>query len=169
MQKIFKVNKKELVRGVNLKMRINSIASQNFANCAPEKKHSNNIAFKATPQQILKAVDEAIICRGKKNFLGSIGEFFEDLQSKMATIKDAPKEFIYKLDQKNNIPESIANAEINGLTLAKVDSALTNSPFKCSPTSTCGCGAGKTKGELAMDLFEKIGVEEPSFIKISKG
>lgn len=141
----------------------------NCSGCGAGKKQSSMVAFKATPNQILKAVSESnVICNGKKNFLGSIGEFFNDLQEVMKKLPDSPKEFVYKLGQKNDIPESLGNTDVNGLTLLKLDDVLNTNPFKCSPTSTCACGTGKTRGEFAKDLFEKIGVEEPDVIKIVK-
>lgn len=146
-------------------MIISSITSRRPARSL---QNQNQTAFKATPPQIMKAVADANICNGKKNFLAGLGNYFNNVQEAMSKIKEAPKEFIYKLGQKNEIPESLKKVEVNGLNLEKLDEGLNTKPFKCSPTSTCSCGAGKTQSELVKDLLKIIGVEEPDIIKLTK-
>lgn len=130
--------------------------------------NNRQVTFKATPAQILTKLETAKICPGKTNFLKNIAGFFGELQENLSKITDSPKEFIYKLGEKNELPETIKNVELGGITLAKVDDVLNSNPFKCSPTSTCGCGNGMTKGELTKKLLETIGLEEPEVIKIAK-
>lgn len=131
-------------------------------------KKRNNVAFKATPKQILDVLDTARICPGKKGLVGSVAEFFYFAEREMAKIKDAPKEFIYKLGQKNDVPKPLEHLAVEGTTIAKLDEVLNDNPFKCSPTSKCGCGGGMSKGEFAAKLIESMGVDEPNVIKISK-
>lgn len=70
--------------------------------------------------------------------------------------------------QNNEIPESLKKAEVDGLSLEKLDEALNEGAFKCSPISSCACGAGQSKGEFAKTLLEIIGLKDPDTIKISK-
>ncbi len=125
------------------------------------------VAFKATPAQILDTLECSKLCPGKTRFLKNIAEFFDSLQSNLSEIADAPKNYVYKLGQENDLPKAIKDVEIGGVTLKSLDETLNTNPFKCSPTSTCGCGGGMNKGELAKKLFESLGIDEPDFIKIS--
>ena len=145
-------------------MRVQSTTESYFR---PNQMNRKQVAFSATPAGILQKVDTAKICPGKSRLLRNVAEFFDSLQEKLPTIADAPKNYVYKLGEKNEIPESLMDIETAGLTLKRVDDALNTNPFKCSPNSNCGCGAGMTKGELIKKLFNAIGVEEPDFIKIS--
>lgn len=138
---------------------------------------SDPIAFKATPKQILDATQDAKICGGKKTFLNSVAQIFSSVEEQLAKVSDAPKEFIYKLGKENNIPKSIANLGIERKTadgqtqvikLSDLDKELNKDTFRCSPTSTCNCGVGYTKGSYMTKLLEMIGVEKPDEISITK-
>jgi len=128
----------------------------------------NHVSFGATPKQILDVLETARICPGKKGFLGQVAGFFDGLQGKMHQIAEAPAEYVYRLGQKNDVPEALAKTEVGGLTLRRLDDALNHNPFECKPGATCGCGGGMTKGNFAKQLLEIIGVNEPEVIKIAK-
>ena len=116
----------------------------------------------------MDVLETARICPGKKGFLGQVAGFFDGLQGKMHQIAEAPAEYVYRLGQKNDVPEALAKTEVGGLTLRRLDDALNHNPFKCSTDATCGCGGGMTKGNFAIQLLEMIGVKEPEVIKIAK-
>ena len=100
-------------------MIISSITTEQPKGASSRKQ--NKTAFKASPQQIMKAVAEAKMCNGKKNFLAGLGNYFSEFQKTMGKLQDAPKEFIYKLGQNNEIPESLKQVKVNGLNLQKLD------------------------------------------------
>jgi len=122
---------------------------------------NNRIAFKATPTQILEAIDGAKICSSKKLCLGNIAEVFANAEEQLYTIAGAPETWIYKFGQKNEIPAQLESVK-------QLDLQLTQDTFKCSPSSICGCGAGLTKGKYVSNLLAKIGVSNPGEILLSK-
>ncbi len=128
--------------------------------------------FMATPKQILNALEVTPICPGKTRFLGSVADAFSQLQNKLAKNPDFDS-FEYNLTKSNDIPEFIKNTNLADKTgdvflFKSVDEQLQNGAFECSPTSKCGCGAGKTLANFAADLLKMLGVENPEKIVIKK-
>lgn len=128
----------------------------------------NSTSFTATPSEILNSLEKARLCPGKKMFLKSVADFFHSLQAGLAQLSNPPSNFVYRLGAANDIPQGLVEFSVNGKTLAQMDSFLTEGGFKCSPTSTCACGAGISRGELAKRLLAMIGVENPDVIAVSK-
>lgn len=137
---------------------------------------SNPIAFKATPQQIIAATDTKEICGGKKAFLKNIAQFFIAAEEQLAKVSNAPTEFIYKLGEENNIPKSmtdigiekkLADGSTQFVKISDMDKELNKDGFRCSPTSTCNCGVGFSKGSYVTELLTLLGVEKPDEISIT--
>ena len=64
----------------------------------------NNASFRATPKQILDAVENANICMGKKMFLTGVANAFKNVEKEL--VKD---EFVYSLGKKNKISNNLPN------------------------------------------------------------
>lgn len=151
-------------------MNINKTLSQGYSkqiNSASSNPHKQ-VSFGATPEQILDSLETAGLCPGKKSFLRNVAVFFDGLQGKMHQIAEAPAEYVYRLGQENQVPDTLANTKVGNLTLRDLDNGLNANPFKCKPGATCGCGGGKTKGTFVKNLLEQLNVEEPDVITIRK-
>lgn len=149
-------------------MNVQNTTAHNYSRQLRQEPQKRQIGFGATPRQIINAVETVTLCSGKTQFLSQIAGFFGSLQRKLKKLPGAPAEYIYKLGEKNPIPETLKKVEINGITLANIDNALNKNPFKCSPNATCSCGEGMTRGAFATDLLKSLGVENPEVIKITK-
>jgi len=156
-------------------MKINQF--QNNQMLPGTKNQKTQPKFKATPKQILTAVETAQMCPGKKMFLQRIANFFLNAEEQLNKISEAPKEYIFRLGQKNKIPNTMEkiNLEVGTkenpktiISLKDIDDSLNQESFKCSPTSSCSCGKNLSKGEYMASLLKTIGIEEPNEIKISK-
>lgn len=141
---------------------------QNYSqNIVPQKLQAQTrvkpaVSFTATLPEIREAMDTTQnkhFCAGKRGFVDALVKFFEGVQAEMGKMKDAVvAKLDYKLGQKNNIPEALKDVKIDSplkdiplmkgaQTLEEVDNVLATAQFKCSPTSTCGCGKNIPLGE----------------------
>ncbi|MDD3766506.1 MAG: hypothetical protein PHF89_04870 [Eubacteriales bacterium] len=130
-----------------------------------QQKQNNSTTFAANLNQIVQKLPTAKICPCKAQMLGSVVAFFQEVQTQLAKIADAPKEFIYKLGENNKVPKSMRQVQVNGLTIEAFDKLLTSSTFKCASGD---CLSKTNKGKFIAELLEKIGVESPKTISISK-
>ena len=143
-------------------MKVNSIREYSI-----NRANRNQVSFQATPAQILEALPAARLCPGKKGALHALADFFASLQKQLAEKTQGPVEYSYKLGKTNEMPPDLKTLDVNGLTLERLDRDLNADPFKCSPSSTCGCGGSKSKGSFFADLLKMIGVENPDSIEIA--
>lgn len=141
------------------RVRLNSNHKSN--NCQSKKIQ----CFTATPNEILCVLESAKICPGKRAFLQGLATFFEGLKTHIS--EQGIKEFSYKLTDKNEIPERILTLNTNKRTLKEVDEFLTSGGFNCKPNSTCGCGAGLTRGQFLANLLEQMGLKNPNVIELN--
>jgi len=129
-------------------------------------------SFRATPKQIAdKALEKARareLCPSKAKLLVNVAGFFDKIQEQLAKATDAPKEFVYNVGKKNEIPESIKKINVNGGNLEELDKELNEGAFSCGSNPDDKCGEGESLGEFVSSLLHKIGVPEPDTIKISK-
>lgn len=137
------------------------------------KRDNKKISFKATPQEIIKATTASNdLCPGKRRFLQNISSYFIGIENQLPQNPKTPDKFVYKLGEKNEIPDSMKKLGIYSgdsfVTLKDFDDNLQNDTFRCSPNSTCSCGKGFSKGEFMANLLTMIGIEKPNEISITK-
>lgn len=135
----------------------------------PDCENRKTISFKATPKKMLEALDmvelmgdagNAILPETKRPFLKSLGEFFHAIGGKMET------DFKYILGQENTIPENIGKLSHNGCTFKQMDNLLDKGIFDAGLDDI---SFGEfSLGAIARGDLTKLGVEEPSFIRIGK-
>ena len=126
---------------------------------------SKNVSFKARPEEIIEKLESAKICPCKIKFLNNISNYFVEAQNQLSKITDAPDEFTYQLGEKNIIPESMQNIEIDGLNLKGMDKILSEDTFNCSSGN---CKSNNNQGNFISDLLKLIGVDKPEVITITK-
>jgi hypothetical protein len=150
-------------------MNVQNYSQANFLMPKTKAQPAKTVAFTATLPEIQEAMDTTqnkAFCAGKRGFVTAIVKFFEGVQAKMK--EKGLKTLDFKLGQKNEIPEQLKGVKIDSplkdiplmkgaTTLEDVDNVFATAEFKCSPTSTCGCGKNIFLGEyLGKGVFKDI-------------
>ena len=150
-----------------------STKSKSYSNHKNNYKQQNLDNFKATPIQIFEKLETAKMCPGKRGFLETIAGFFRTIEIKMQKSDKLPAKFDYFLSKENDIPKNLAKTKVRTgflrwTSLKNFDKELSKETFSCGGASHCSCGKDKSLKEFTQELLEKIGVESPEKITISK-
>lgn len=142
------------------------------------------VSFKATPDEIIKAVDESnhpALWASRKNFIKKIAQYFKDIENKYPVLSGEVINFKLSRLNKDNIPEGLnqlsakmdivvdtatgrKNVSEKLLTLEDADKYINAGTVSRFPEkSYLGY---LTRGEFVMSALEAIGVKNPYSIDI---
>lgn len=125
-------------------------------------KNYNNSSFKATPEEILEAVNKAGLKGKGAKLLTDLASYAQELSKKTNRAASFP------LTGDKPIPSEIAQKKINGVTPIQIAESL-RALVICYPRSKPTLGLAYTKGEVAKRLLKQIKVKHPDVIEIKKG
>lgn len=146
-------------------MTIQALNSNNRNNYSRKRQ----VNFRETPARVLGKLatkSKAEICDDQRKFFTDYISVFQIFKDRITKSKVAPDGFEYKLGEKNVIPKGLNRFRIGGINLKEFDNILNSGGFACS--SNCACGKGKNTGQFILELCEKLGVEKPGVIDLSK-
>ncbi len=118
------------------------------------------VSFKATPQQILNALqkaDDTMLNVCQKTFLTKVATFFAGMEKQIAG------HFVYRPGETNAIPKGMELIEIEGRNLAHYEEVFSKVKICKHTGQACTSTAKGFIGRL-----KALNVENPEFIEIGK-
>lgn len=121
-----------------------------------------NLAFGATPQQILKVSDSMKLCPTQRSLLKDIGSFYAEAEQKLL------KNLNISLTEANQFPKNISETDIKGFGFAKMNELIVDQFYTCASKSDCGACKSVKLGEYIKNLLSALNVEEPDKIVLNR-
>lgn len=118
--------------------------------------NKSNTSFKATPKQILSALDTAELKVNEKDFLKDMAELFGRIETGLKA-----DSFTYKLGENNNMSSDIAPLSVRTF-FEGVDEGLNEETNSLSKYNV------NTIAQLVKKLLTDMNVEEPGVITFKK-